>query len=144
MHSADSCLQNRKSGDMPPKRIQALRSSRWWYYFFPRGCQNQVPCSCPNKGLSYNIFEAGTFKPNLYISLQDLAGASSIKTLSAHCGVTPTRPLTRWWDQCWTLPHESPSGDTASWMLTASAPPVSALLWDPASLTASNMWPTTS
>lgn len=43
----------------------------------------------------YNIFEAGTFKPNLYIFLQDLAGASSIKTLSARCGVTPTRPLTR-------------------------------------------------
>lgn len=26
---------------------------------------------------------------------QDLVGASSIKTLSAHCGVTPTRLLTR-------------------------------------------------
>lgn len=64
-------------------------------------------------------------RANLYVFLQDLDGASFIKTPSALCVVIPTRPLTRWWGPCWMLPHESPSGGTASWMLTASAPLVS-------------------
>ena len=59
------------------------------------------------------------------LCFQGLAAASSIKTPSVRCGVTPTRPLTRWWAPCWMLSHESPSGGTTSWMLMASAPLVS-------------------
>lgn len=62
---------------------------------------------------------------NFEVSLQDLVVASFTKTQSAHCGVTPIRPLTRWWDPCWMLPHGNPSGVTTYLMLTASAPLVS-------------------
>lgn len=62
---------------------------------------------------------------NFEVSLQDLVDASFTKTQSAHCGVTPIRPLTRWWGPCWMLPHGNPSGVTISLMLTASAPLVS-------------------